>query len=156
MKSIVFFDAEINPENRQILDIGAVDADGHQFHAVPVGEFTAFIKEYSYIGGHNILAFDLKYLETAIPQSASVQYIDTLCLSPLLFPAKPYHRLLKNDKLQTESLSNPLDDAVKSFELFCDEVTVFESLDDTLTDKCTYIYYRTSAVTVIIDSSSSQ
>ena len=40
--------------------------------------------------------------------------------------------LLKNDKLQTDSLSNPLDDAVKSFELFCDEVTAFEALDDTL------------------------
>ena len=132
MKSIVFFDAEINPENGQILDIGAVDSDGRQFHAAPVGEFTAFVKEYGFIGGHNILAFDLKYLEAAIPQSASAQYVDTLCLSPLLFPAKPYHRLLKDDKLQTDSLSNPLDDAVKSFELFCDEVTAFEALDDTL------------------------
>ncbi len=27
MKPILFFDAEINPENGQILDIGAVDAD---------------------------------------------------------------------------------------------------------------------------------
>ena len=62
MKSIVFFDAEINPENGQILDIGAVDADGRQFHAASVGEFTAFVKEYGFIGGHNILAFDLKYL----------------------------------------------------------------------------------------------
>ncbi len=97
-----------------------------------MGEFTAFVKEYGFIGGHNILSFDLKYLETAIPQSASAQYVDTLCLSPLLFPAKPYHRLLKDDKLQTDSLSNPLDDAVKSFELFCDEVTAFEALDDTL------------------------
>ena len=132
MKSIVFFDAEINPENGQILDIGAVDADGRQFHAASVGEFTDFVNEYTFFGGHNILSFDLKYLEAAIPQSASTQYVDTLCLSPLLFPAKPYHRLLKNDKLQTDSLSNPLDDAVKSFELFCDEVTAFEALDDTL------------------------
>ena len=132
MKSIVFFDAEINPENGQILDIGAVDSDGRQFHAAPAGEFTAFVKEYGFIGGHNILSFDLKYLEAAIPQSASAHYVDTLCLSPLLFPAKPYHRLLKDDKLQTDSLSNPLDDAVKSFELFCDEITAFEALDDTL------------------------
>ncbi len=57
-----------------------------------------------------------------MPQSVSAQYVDTLCLSPLLFPAKPYHRLLKDDKLQTDSLSNPLDDAVKLFELFCDEI----------------------------------
>ena len=87
MKSIVFFDAEINPENGQILDIGAVDADGRQFHAAHMEEFTAFVKEYDFIGGHNILSFDLKYHEAAIPQSASAQYVDTLCLSPLLFPA---------------------------------------------------------------------
>ena len=132
MKPILFFDAEINPENGQILDIGAVDSDGRQFHAASVGDFSAFVKKYEWFGGHNILAFDLKYLEAAIPQSASAQYVDTLCLSPLLFPAKPYHRLLKDDKLQTDSLSNPLDDAVKSFELFCDEITAFEALDDTL------------------------
>ncbi|HWQ43658.1 MAG TPA: hypothetical protein VN456_16720 [Desulfosporosinus sp.] len=29
-------------------------------------------------------------------------FIDTLFLAPLLFPAKPYHKLLKDDKLQTE------------------------------------------------------
>ncbi len=75
-----------------------------------------------WFGGHNIIAYDLKYLEAAMPQSVSAQYVDTLCLSPLLFPAKPYHRLLKDDKLQTDSLSNPLDDAVKLFELFCDEI----------------------------------
>ncbi|MBQ6040343.1 MAG: RecQ family ATP-dependent DNA helicase [Oscillospiraceae bacterium] len=132
MKPILFFDAEINPENGQILDIGAVGSDGRQFHAASVGEFSSFVKEYEWFGGHNILSFDLKYLEAAMPQGDSVQYIDTLCLSPLLFPAKPYHRLLKDDKLQTDSLSNPLDDAVKSWELFCDEVAAFESLDNTL------------------------
>lgn len=89
MKSIVFFDAEINPENGQTLDIGAVDADGRQFHAVSVCEFSAFIKEYKWFGGHNILAFDLKYLETAMPQDDSVQFIDTLCLSPLFFLQNP-------------------------------------------------------------------
>ncbi len=35
MKSIVFFDAEINPENGQILDIGAVDSDGRHFMLLP-------------------------------------------------------------------------------------------------------------------------
>ena len=73
-----------------------------------------------------------KFTSEKMQWDASVRYIDTLCLSPLLFPAKPYHRLLKEDKLQTDSLSNPLDDAVKSRELFCDEMTAFEALDDRL------------------------
>ncbi len=45
MKPILFFDAEIDPENGQILDIGAVDSDGRQFHAASVGDFSAFVKE---------------------------------------------------------------------------------------------------------------
>ncbi len=40
--------------------------------------------------------------------------IDTLFFSPLLFPAKPYHSLLKDDKLQTEEMNNPLNDAIKA------------------------------------------
>ena len=35
-------------------------------------------------------------------QSDSMQFIGTLCLLPLLFLAKPSHRLLKDDKLQTD------------------------------------------------------
>ena len=122
MKSVVFFDAEINPDNGQILDIGAVDTEQRQFHSAQIGAFSSFVEEYTYFGGHNIIGCDLNYLETAIPHYKEVQFIDTLFLSPLLFPAKPYHRLLKDDKLQTETLSNPLDDAVKSMELFSDEV----------------------------------
>ena len=122
MKPVVFFDTEIIPETGQILDLGAIDSDQRQFHSARIGEFSAFIEEYGFLGGHNIFEWDLKYLESAVPQNPSAQYIDTLCLSPLLFPAKPYHRLLKDDKLQTDSLSNPLDDAQKSWELFCNAV----------------------------------
>lgn len=39
--------------------------------------------------------------------------IDTLCLSPLLFPMRPYHALIKDDKLQSDSLNNPLNDSIK-------------------------------------------
>ena len=58
--------------------------------------------------------------------------IDTLYLSPLLFPAKPYHALLKDDKLQTNDLNNPLNDSIKARDLFYDEVTAFLRLDDDL------------------------
>ncbi len=58
--------------------------------------------------------------------------IDTLFWSPLLFPARPYHALVKDDKLQTQELSNPLNDAVKARDLFYDEVAAFEQLDHDL------------------------
>ncbi len=122
MKPIVFFDSEIDPESGKILDIGAADLDGKEFHSIKIADFTDFIAKYDYIGGHNIFACDLEYLGSAMPKNQTVHYIDTLCLSPLLFPKKPYHRLLKDDKLQTDMLSNPLDDSIKSMELFMDEV----------------------------------
>ena len=132
MKPILFFDAEINPNTKQILDVGAVDSLERKFHATSLEEFSAFAEGYEFVGGHNILACDLKYVESAIRRDSSVRYVDTLYLSPLLFPAKPYHRLVKNDKLQSDSLSNPLDDAIKSKELFYDEINAFESLQDDL------------------------
>jgi len=63
--------------------------------------------------------------------------IDTLYLSPLMFPRKPYHALLKDDKLQTDEINNPLNDAIKARDLFFDEVTAFNETDDLLK----HIYY---------------
>ena len=51
--------------------------------------------------------------------------IDTLRLSPLLFPKRPYHKLLKDDKLQTDELNNPLNDSIKARDLFYDEINAF-------------------------------
>ena len=70
--------------------------------------------------------------------------IDTLYLSPLLFPERPYHRLLKDDKLLTDSINNPFNDSVKAFELFREEVDAFEKLDDDLQ----FIYYSLLGDTV--------
>lgn len=129
MKDIVFFDTEIDPESGKVLDIGAVKGSGERLHDSSSVKFAAFSKNTRYFCGHNIIAHDLRYVGDAI-RSASPNYIpiDTLPLSPLLFPMKPYHRLLKNDKLQSEELNNPLNDAIKAEELFYDEVNAFQKL----------------------------
>src|SRR5690606_27868836 len=57
---------------------------------------------------------------------------DALPISPLLFPKKPYHALLKDDKLQSEEINNPLNDARRAMVLFEDEVAAFNHLDDPL------------------------
>lgn len=137
MKKIVFIDSEINPENNQITDLGAATSDGRQFHAASKSDFSAFVADFEYIGGHNIIAHDLKYIDDLIGGSSNRKYIDTLCLSPLLFPTRPYHKLLKDDKLQTDALNNPLNDSIKSMELFYDEINAFESLDKNIKS----IYY---------------
>ena len=103
MNSIAFIDTEIEPKSRKILDIGSVKGDGSTFHKTSVAEFIQFLNGTQFICGHNIFNHDLKYIGKAVADAGinSANIIDTLFLSPLLFPTKPYHALLKDDKLQT-------------------------------------------------------
>ena len=134
MTSIAFIDTEIEPKSRKILDIGSVKDDGSSFHKASVPEFIQFINGTRFICGHNIFNHDIKYIGKAITDAGvnSANIIDTLFLSPLLFPTKPYHALLKNDKLQSEDLNNPLNDSIKAKDLFNDEVAAFKQTDETL------------------------
>ncbi len=104
MNSIAFIDTEIDPKSRKILDIGGVKDDGNSFHSNSITDFTTFLSGTQFICGHNIFNHDLKYIQKAVNDAGinPSNVIDTLFLSPLLFPTKPYHALLKDDKLQTE------------------------------------------------------
>lgn len=128
MKPIVFIDSEINIDDGKIMDLGAVKPNHDQIHTASVREFVAFTGDCEYLCGHNIVVHDMKYLESHFPQERKYTLIDTLPLSPLLFPRKPYHKLLKDDKLQTEEVNNPLNDAIKAMELFGDEMNAFRAL----------------------------
>ncbi|MBS1610499.1 MAG: RecQ family ATP-dependent DNA helicase [Bacteroidetes bacterium] len=134
MNSIAFVDTEIEPKSRKILDIGSVKGDGSSFHSNSITDFIKFLNGTQFICGHNILNHDLQYIQKAVTDAKinSANIIDTLYLSPLLFPTKPYHALLKDDKLQTEDTNNPLNDSIKAKDLFFDEVSVFNQLDEKL------------------------
>jgi ATP-dependent DNA helicase RecQ len=133
MNNIAFFDIELDAAGEQLLDIGCVLSDGLGFHKNHLGEFLQFIKHCDFVCGHNIIAHDLAYLQRYFgsAQWGLDQAIDTLLLSPLLFPKLPYHRLLKDDKVQTEERNNPLNDAKKARDLFYDELSAFEMLNQT-------------------------
>ena len=140
MTVVAFIDTEIDPRTRKILDIGAVRTDGVSFHGTNMADFISFLQGSDYICGHNIINHDLKYVADAV-QDAGIgldKAIDTLYLSPLLFPKKPYHKLLKDDKLQSDDINNPLNDSFKAQDLFNDEVAAFKSFDEDLKE----IYYR--------------
>jgi ATP-dependent DNA helicase RecQ len=85
-----------------------------------------------YLCGHNIFRHDLKYIQEKFSSNGltDLKYIDTLILSPLLFPQKPYHHLLKDDKLQSDELNNPVNDSKKAKVLFLDEINAFKKLDE--------------------------
>ena len=134
MNSIAFVDTEIEPESKKILDIGCVKDNGSTFHKNSISEFIRFINGIQFICGHNFLNHDLKYIKKAVSNESMnfVHVIDTLFLSPLLFPTKPYHALIKDDKLQSEDTNNPLNDSIKAKDLFYDEVAAFQQTDKTL------------------------
>lgn len=126
--SIVFIDSEVRISDKKIADLGAVKEDNTQFHSPSIRDFSAFIAGATFLCGHNIVHHDLRYLRPLLAQPLSAKPIDTLYLSPLLFPERPYHALLKDDKLQTDELNNPLNDAEKARKLFYDEVNAFSEL----------------------------
>ena len=127
-KDIVFFDTEVGIDDKKIHDIGAVRSDKATLHTASVSEFCAFASGSEFLCGHNAVHHDMKYLAPLADGRLPKKIIDTLYLSPLLFPKKPYHRLLKDDKLQVEELNNPVNDSQKAQALFFDEVNAFRHL----------------------------
>jgi ATP-dependent DNA helicase RecQ len=88
MNSITFIDTEIEPNSQRIRDIGSVKGDGSSFHKASITEFIQFLTGTQFICGHNILNHDLKYIGKALTDAGvnAENIIDTLFLSPLLFP----------------------------------------------------------------------
>jgi ATP-dependent DNA helicase RecQ len=134
MNTIAFIDTEIEPKNGKILDIGGIKSDGDSFHQASVAEFIRFLNGTQFICGHNIFNHDLTYIGNALHDAGinPANVIDTLFLSPLLFPTNPYHALLKDDKLQSEYTNNPLNDSIKAKDLFHDEIAAFKKTNEGL------------------------
>jgi len=73
--------------------------------------------------GHNLARHDLPVLRerAAAMPVLKLPVVDTLVLSPICFPENPYHRLVKDYKLVSESLNDPVADARQAASLFADE-----------------------------------
>lgn len=125
---IAFIDTEVSVQSKKVQDYGAVREDGAALHTHSVDDFLRLIADCEFLCGHNIIHFDLEHLPVPVKKRLHSNYIDTLYLSPLLFPDKPYHRLVKDDKLQVDELNNPLNDAQKAQDLFNDELAAWNRL----------------------------
>ncbi len=121
---IAFIDTEVNPQTKKVVDYGAVMEDGAVLHSQSKSDFDAFVSRCNTICGHNIINHDLKY--TALRGNPTI--VDTLFLSPLLFPKRPYHHLVKDDKLQVDELNNPVNDSMKARDLLNDEIAAWNQL----------------------------
>lgn len=126
---IVFIDTEVDAVAKKVLDYGAISTNGLELHSESSEKFRNSIASYRYLCGHNVLCHDLNYIGNIVAGNPIEGIIDTLYLSPLLFPDDPHHALLKDDKLQVDELNNPLNDAKKCMELFFKELNMFWSLE---------------------------
>lgn len=125
---LAFVDIEVGLKDHKIHDIGAVRYDGAFFHKASKGELFDFLKDVHYVCGHNIINHDAKYLFG--DKSYNWLLVDTLYMSPLLFPERPYHKLVKDDKLMNEQINNPVNDCEKARDLLMDEIARWQSLPE--------------------------
>ena len=121
-------DCEVGMKDKRVHDIGALRWDGAVFHSANKHAMKQFLDGVDYLCGHNIIHHDAKYLfGESIKKWA---WVDTLYVSPLLFPERPYHRLLKDDKLMSEQMNNPVNDCEKARDLLMEEVTAWKALSE--------------------------
>ena len=125
-RNIAFVDTEVGLKDHKIHDIGALRDDGAIFHQASQTALDQFLQEgkVDYICGHNLIHHDAHYLHL------NGILIDTLYLSPLLFPKRPYHHLVKDDKLMSEQMNNPVNDCEKAKELLMDEIAAWNLLSE--------------------------
>ena len=113
MIGVAFFDIEVVQQPKdKIVSIG-VYYDNKESRTLSLHDFECFCEQASMLCGHNIFAHDIPHLIKAgiSPQFSQKEFIDTLYISPLLFPNKPYHRLIKDYHLVNGHFNNPVEDA---------------------------------------------
>ena len=121
-------DVEVGMSDHKIHDIGALRYDGAVYHGCKKEELFVFLHSVNFLCGHNIVNHDAKYLFGN--ESCNWILVDTLYMSPLLFPERPYHRLLKDDKLISEQMNNPVNDCEKARDLLMDEIASWGKLSE--------------------------
>lgn len=148
-----FIDTEVNVKSHKIIDIGCIKENGESLHSDSPDKLLKFIKRIDIFVGHNIVNHDIVYLKKTYGKRFFLESncIDTLYLSTLLFPEKPYHALVKDDKLNTDSINNPLNDAINAQKLFYDEVDAFNRLDDDMKDIYFSLLYSIDGFSAFFD-----
>lgn len=121
-------DVEVGLKDHKIHDIGALRQDGATFHKASKEELLDFLRDTDYLCGHNIIHHDAKCLFS--DRACRWTLVDTLYVSPLLFPERPYHRLVKDDKLVCDQMNNPVNDCEKARDLLLDEMARWSSLPE--------------------------
>ena len=119
------------PDTRQSIFLGASQI------GAALAQIDALTEGAAFVVGHNVVRHDLPTLTKLFPDLLlnRLPAVDTLELSPLAFPANPYHSLVKDYKLVRDSRSDPLKDAQLSFKLWGDQHEAFTALQQSSPDE---------------------
>lgn len=130
---IAYVDLEVNEQTKKIGDIGVLCGET-RLHTAKVFDAVQIIQAADLICGHYFLYHDFHYLQEDLAQVHRYQehIIDTLLLSPLLFPERPYHALNKDYKTEFAQSNNPLMDCQITRDLLEEEVKTFFRLPEHL------------------------
>lgn len=130
---IAFIDLEIEPKQRKIIDIGVLIGEQKR-HGTNVKDCLAVVATADFLCGHHFLKHDFPFIQNDLANvgKSAEQIIDTLLLSPLLFPQRPYHALNKDYKNHAEQANNPLNDCLISKDVLESEIQAFLALDSDL------------------------
>ncbi len=105
--------------------------------AAALTQLDKFAQDGDCLVGHNLVGFDIPHLKAAAPQLRLLRWpvLDTLRLSPLAFPANPYHHLVKHYQdagLVRGQINNPELDARLALDLLADERDALRRADPNL------------------------
>ena len=121
-------DANVKKE-KSVRDIGAFRG-GKEFHDDSLEKFGDFIKGSKFLCGHNIFQHDNYYIKNITDRLNISSFIDTLLLSPLLDPYKPYHYLIKDDNIVgSRNFNDPLSDSKGAAKLLEDFIDKYKNLN---------------------------
>ncbi len=111
LHDFLFFDLEYNPGTEIVREYGYILGEDRAREKNPAKLEDAASKA-KFIVGHNALQHDVpiikQYFSIDFP---SIKVLDTLRLSPLIFPREPYHKLRKEYLRDENDPSNSLKDA---------------------------------------------
>lgn len=129
MQKILFLDLEIDSKTEELQAYGLVFGD-EKAQGRNIYLLNKLIVQAPIICGHNLICFDLPYLQKipGLQLQDDFLTIDTLLLSVLLRPDQKRHKLEKDYLLSLSAKNDPLLDALNCKDLFHDLIHCFEDL----------------------------
>lgn len=130
---LLLLDLEVDA-NERIRKIGAVlgnETYRSEGNAEALATLSQMAARADCVLGHNLARHDLAILAKhhTLKNLFDLPVIDTLYLSPLCFPENPYHHLVKDYKLASESVNDPVADGHLAFRLYVDEYRALAALN---------------------------